>query len=264
LPAQRELAAVRPLLRVYAFGQSRVLRGDQLVTSAEWGMAKSKELLIYLLCFKQRRKDQIGSDLWQDLSPAKLRSAFHVALYRLRRALDQQDCIMYESDQYYFNRRINYWFDVEEFEQAIHRGASAWNTDRARAAQHYGDAVVLYTGDFADDFSSSRDWCLLKREELLQKHLIALLRLGEYDASEGRYGRAIQFYEKALAKDSFQESAHRAIMRCQALLGERSAALKTYHRLAELLETELGADPASESTALYEQILRGEVLGPTP
>jgi len=254
---QQESPAVQPLLRVYAFGKSRVLRGDELITSSQWGMAKSKELLFYLLCHGQRRKDQIGTDLWPELSPAKLRSSFHVALYRLRRALAQQDCVQYENEQYFFNRRTNYWFDVEEFEKAINKATSTWAVDQAQAAQHYEDAIVLYRGDFLEDFD--HDWCSFKREALLQKYLGALYRLGEYHEAQRNYREAIHFYEKIVEKDNYQEDAHRGIMRCQALLGERMAALRSYHRLAEILEKELEATPGVETTALYEKILQGKI-----
>lgn len=256
--ATQELAA-QPLLRIYAFGESRVLRGDRLISSAEWGMAKAKELLFYLLCYKQRRKDQIASDLWPELSTAKVRASFHVTLYRLRRALAQQDCVKYENDRYFFNRRINYWYDVEEFEQAIHHAASVWATDRGKATQYYEAAIVLYRGDFLEDLSCEQEWCLFKREELRQQYLIALQRLGQYYMAHGKYKAAIDLYEKVLEVDSYQESAYRHMMRCQALLGERSAALRTYHRLAKVLEEELDAKPARETTELYEQILRGEI-----
>jgi LuxR family maltose regulon positive regulatory protein len=255
--AKKELP-VQPLLRIYALGEGRVLRGDQLITTREWGMAKSKELLFYLLSHKQRRKEQIGHDLWPELSPAKLRSSFHVTLYWVRRALDQRDCVKYEAESYFFNRRIHYWFDVEEFEKAIRKAQSAWPTDRAKAAEHYRTAVVLYGGDFVQDLSAGQEWCLLKREELLRKYLAALQRLGEYGYSTGDYADAIGSYERILAKDNYQEEAYQGVMRCQALLGERNAALKTYHKLAKLLEEELGATPAPETTTLYEQILRGK------
>jgi len=256
---KEEPFAVQPLLRIYAFGESRVLRGDRLITVSEWGMAKSKELLFYLLCHKQRRKDQISNDLWPELSPAKLRSSFHVALYRLRRALAQQDCVVYEDDQYFFNRRINYWFDVEGFGEALQKAKSLWSTDRAKAAQYYKDATVLYRGDFLEDLTSDHEWALFKREDLLQQYLSALQRLGRYCAEQKDYREAIHYYELVLEKDSYQESAYREIMRCQALLGRRSAALKSYHRLAEFLEKELKASPAPETTALYEQILQGKI-----
>jgi two-component SAPR family response regulator len=244
---------------VYALGEGRVLRGDELVTNAEWGMAKSKELLFYLLCHKQRRKDQIGTDLWPELSPAKLRSSFHVALYRLRRALAQQDCVKYEDEQYFFNRSINHWFDVHEFEQAIRKAAAAWTMDRDQAARYYQEALALYQGDFLEDLTSDHGWCLLQREALLQRLLRALVRLGEYHVAKEKYSEAMHVYHQILEKDAYSEHAYREIMRCQALLGDRSAALKTYHRLAELLEEELGAEPARETTRLYERILQGRL-----
>jgi len=257
-PAEQESAAVQPLLRVYGFGESRVLKGDEPIANAAWGMAKSKELLFYLLCHKQRRKDQIGMDLWPELSSAKLRSSFHVALYRLRRALDQQDCVKYEDDQYFFNRRINYWFDVEEFERAIQEASSAWSTDRAKAAQAYVEAIVMYRGDFLEELCD-HDWCFFKREELLQQYVAALDRLGEYYTAMGNYHEALRYYEKVVEKDNYQESAYRGIIYCQALLGERSTALKTYRRLVELFERELDAQPTQETSALYESVLQGKI-----
>jgi two-component SAPR family response regulator len=252
-------AEVKPLLRVYALGESRALRGDRLITSSEWGRAKSKELLFYLLSHRQRRKGQIGTDLWPELSPAKLRSSFHVALYRLRRALDDPGLLRYEADRYFFDRKANYWFDVEEFERAVHEASTAWGTDRDLAAARYKDAVVLYGGDYLEDLSTDTDWYLMRREDLTRKYLTALQRLGQYHAARQDYRQAMQYHQRVLDKDNFQESAHREIMRSEALLGERNAALRKYHRLAEFLEDELGVAPAPATTALYEQILRGEL-----
>jgi LuxR family maltose regulon positive regulatory protein len=251
----KQEAPAQPLLRIYALGESRVLRGDKAITNSEWGTAKTKELFFYLLCHKQRRKEQIANDLWPDLPPAKLRVSFHVAIYRLRRALGQQDCVKYEDDQYFFNRRLQYWFDVEEFQKAMHQADSVWAIDPAKAVPYYEAAADLYRGDFLADLSAEQEWCLFQREELRQQYLLALLRLGQYHREQGHYKMAIDFYEKALRVDNYQESAYQSIMYCLALLGERNAALKTYHRLAKLLEEELDAKPAAETTELYEQIL---------
>jgi DNA-binding SARP family transcriptional activator len=254
----REEAAVQPLLRVYGFGESRILRGDTLIANADWGMAKSRELVYYLLSHRQTRKEQIGHDLWPELSPARLRASFHVTLYRVRRALDQQDCIKYEDETYFFNRQTNYWFDVEEFEKAFRKGSSVWATDHAKAARFYESAAILYGGDFLQDLSPTGDWCLLKKEELQQKFLTALQRLGDHHVQQGNHNLAIRFYERVLDKDNYQEAAYRGIMECQASLGNRSTALKTYHRLAKLLEEELETSPSSETTAVYENVLRGK------
>jgi DNA-binding SARP family transcriptional activator len=50
-------------------------------------------------------------------------------------------------------------------------------------------------------------------------------------------------------------------MRALALSGQRSAALSQYLACQRLLEQELGVEPASETTALYEAIREGELIG---
>jgi len=259
--AARPGEPVLPELRVYALGDHRILRGDARISNAEWGMAKSKELLYYLLCHRTRTKEQIGRDLWPDLSPARLRASFHVTLYRVRRALGQTDCIRYEHESYFFNRRVNFWFDVDEFERSYKKGIAAWSSDPAKAARYLEAATTLYGGDFLQDLSPTGDWCLLKKEELQQHYISALQRLGDYQLEQGNCAAAMHHYQQILDKDNFQEAAYRGIMRCQTLSGERTAALKTFHRLARLLEEELGTGPSAETTTTYEQILQGR-LGP--
>ena len=244
------------MLRVYALGDHRILRGDAPISNAEWGMAKSKELLYYLLCHRARTKEQIGRDLWPDLSPARLRASFHVTLYRVRRALGQADCIKYEHESYFFNRRVNYWFDVDEFERAYKKGMAAWTSDPSKAARYLEAATTMYGGDLLQDLSTTGEWCVLKKEELQQTYISALQRLGDHRLELGDRTSAMRHYQQILDKDNYQEAAYRGIMRCQALNGERNAALKTFHRLAKLLEEELGTGPSAETTTTYEQILQ--------
>ncbi|OQB26866.1 MAG: Serine/threonine-protein kinase PknK [Chloroflexi bacterium ADurb.Bin180] len=255
----RPAEAILPVLRVYALGDHRILRGNAQIPNAEWGMTKPKELLYYLLCHRTRTKEQIGRDLWPDLSPAKLRASFHVTLYRLRRALGQADCVKYEQESYFFNRRVNFWFDVDEFERAYKKGIAAWNTEPAKAARHLEAATTVYGGDFLQDLSPTGEWCLFKKEELQQRYISALQRLGDYRLERGERAAAMRYYQQIVDKDSYQEAAYRGIMRCQALNGERNAALKTYQRLARLLEEDLGTGPSAETTSTYEQILQGRL-----
>jgi DNA-binding SARP family transcriptional activator len=46
-------------------------------------------------------------------------------------------------------------------------------------------------------------------------------------------------------------------MSCQAALGERGRALRHYEELVEVLEEQLGASPAPETTTLYESLRSG-------
>jgi hypothetical protein len=51
-------------------------------------------------------------------------------------------------------------------------------------------------------------------------------------------------------------------MRCLAYSGQRAAALAQYEACRRTLEEELGVEPEPETTALYDQILAGEIGAP--
>jgi len=95
---------------------------------------------------------------------------------------------------------------------------------------------------------------------LRQRHREALLTLGSLYGATGAYARAADAFRRLIADDPYQERAHRELMRSLARLGERGQALRSYDQLVALLERELGAAPAPETTALAERVRRGEVV----
>ena len=83
-------------------------------------------------------------------------------------------------------------------------------------------------------------------------------RVGGIHFEQGRFDEAGEIYRKAISYDELSEAAHRGLMRCFVRQGERGQALKYYEELAELLDEKLGSSPASEPSALYERLRRGE------
>ncbi len=57
--------------------------------------------------------------------------------------------------------------------------------------------------------------------------------------------------------DPLRESAWRALMRAHAERGERNHALKAYKRCCEVLARELGIEPETDTTELYDSIRSG-------
>jgi predicted ATPase/DNA-binding SARP family transcriptional activator len=243
-------------LRIFALGPARVEKGARPLDSPEW-THKPRELLYYLLTHSPRTKEQIGLALWPEASTAQLRSSFHDAIFRLRRALGAKEWVSFAKGRYSFGRSLAYSFDVEAFEENLSEAKKLRSGSPDEAIGHLEEAAGLYAGDFLED-SANGEWAMERQEELRRAYQEALMLLGGLLFACERYAEAADAYRKAIAHDEFMEEAHRELMRCQAALGERGRALRHYEELARLLEEKLGASPAPETTALHERLRSGE------
>jgi predicted ATPase/DNA-binding SARP family transcriptional activator len=257
----RAVSEIRPRaeLTISAFGPAQICRGEQLLTSADWTYAKSRELLFYLLSHDSQTKEQIGLDLWPDVSPSQLRNTLGVRLHHLRRALGRADWIVFENNTYAFNRSLNYWFDVEVFDTSIANARRVRDHSPEQVIRHFQEAVKLYRGDFLQDWADS-EWFVTRRTELREKYLDALLTLGQLLFAQGNNAQAAATYKQVIEHDNYVEAAHRELMLCYARLGEQAQALRHYQDLVELMQAELGSPPAPETTALFERLRRGEAV----
>lgn len=242
-------------LNLSALGTTRVSRGAQAVS--DWHYARVKELLFYLASHPARTKAEIGLALWPDSSPSQLRNSLGTCFYYLRRALGNPEWIVFEKDHYQFNRALPYGFDVEVFEANLIQASTLRAQSPERAATLLQQTLVLYQGDFVQDFLEG-EWFLLRREELRRKYLDAWLALGRLHFAQQDYSAAADAFRRAIEKDNMLEEGHRELMRSYARAGERGLALRQYQSLEQVMRDELGSLPAPESLALFERLRRGE------
>lgn len=240
-------------LGVTTLGSCRVHLDDVPVASAEFGYAKPRELLCFLLDRRDATKDQIGAALWPWASPSGLRSSFHTCLHHVRSALGA-DRVVFSDGRYGINRALPYDYDVESFEMLL--GRARTGTDAEEELQR---AIALYHGDYLADLPGET-WIDERRRQLRRAFERALSDLGRLHARAGRNAEAIDVLHRAVEHDPLMEAAHRELMRCYAASGERGAALRQYRTLTALLREELGAEPTPETAALNAQIRRGDPL----
>jgi DNA-binding SARP family transcriptional activator len=257
-PVIGQTRAMQPMLRIYALGPARVERSGQVLNAADWGYAQPRDLLFYLLCHGRRTKEQVGLDFWPDAAPAQLRSNFHRTLHHIRQALGHADWVVRDQGGYAFNRALPYWYDVEAFEAHLHAARQIDDTEPSSAIRHLEQAINLYQGDFLQECAA--DWYLPRQRALRERYQEALVLLGELRSAEDRHSEAAEIYRRAIDHDNLLEEAHRALMRSYARQGERGQALRHYQSLVETLQAEIGADPAPETTALYQQLRRGDAV----
>jgi predicted ATPase/DNA-binding SARP family transcriptional activator len=243
-------------LRVFALGEPRVYLGDRLLRPADWGFAKPKELLFYLLCQPPRTKEQIGLDFWPEASSAQLRGRFRTTLHSLRRALGHQAWVTFDEGRYTFSRGLAYEFDTERFQSHLAESAAPEKT-ADEAIQHLEQAVALYRGDFLAGREVG-EWAAPLRAGLKHAWIDALARLGGLCLAQGRCEAAARWYERALAADDLLETAHAELIRCYARIGQRGRALRHYEAVVALFDRELGSPPDAGVAALAERVRRGE------
>ncbi len=251
---------VSPVLRIYALGSAQVVVNERALSSADWTYTKARELLFYFIAHPPATKAQIGLDVWPDASADQLRNIFHRALHHLRKALGQPDWIIFADDAYAFNRALNYWCDLHEFEALLGPSGSIAElkpADRGSAIQRLAAAVQLWRGDFVEDLDAG-EWAIYQRESLRYRYVQALIDLGALYFAETHYDRAVAAYRRLLALDAYLELAHRELMRCFVRQGEVGHALQHYQLLREMLRRELQAEPSPETVSLFERIRHGD------
>jgi len=240
-----------PGLRIRALGAATVHRGDTLLTAADWGYGKPRELLFLLAASPPMTREQVGAALWPDQPRDRLGSALHTALRELRRALGDPGWVLYAEGRYAFNRSRAHDCDVETFEQAL--AAARRARPAAAALPDLQRAIAAYGGDFLADVAAG-EWAQARRDELRRALEAALLAAGRLHAAAGHYQPAVTAFRRAVAHEPLNETAHRELMSSWARLGEPARAVQHYRELVDLLREQVGVPPAAETTALYRRL----------
>lgn len=255
-----------PVLKVYLFGSPAITRHDIPLSITS---QKAQALFYFMISNRQAHsREKLAALFWGETSERQAKASLRNTLYEVRRALSSssepaQEYILAESNTLCFNSGADYWLDIEEFEKLLDKEA---RDERARM-DNYSKAVELVRGDFLEGFIVKdnlefEDWTFFERERLQRRCLEALTELSDYCGGQGEYDRAIAYAIQILSRDSLQENIHRQLMRLYYAAGNRSAALRQYEICKEVIGRELGVAPLAETTTLYEQILRQELVLP--
>ena len=170
-------------------------------------------------------------------------------MYRVRRAAGN-DAVVVQNGKYRLG--VSYGLDVDEFDALVERARllppRGW-----QAAELWRRAVNLYGGDLLPEVD--RDWCIVRRQELRDKYVEALVELGRYDEARGQVEAATERYRQALEVNQLREDIHRRIIRTYADAGRRSDAVTQYQRCRDILRGELGIEPSGQTQQLYREII---------
>ena len=235
---------------------------------------KARALCTYLALEAPRphRRETLAALLWPDILHESALTNLRQTLYRLRLALEQgqpgaADALL-TIDRQTVQPHLQHWsVDALTFtglldacERHAHTELAACDPCLSRLAQ----AVTLYHGELLEGLSlpdapGFEEWLLFQRGRLQHQLLHALMRLASAYEARGDYASALQYAERLLACDPYDEANHRQVMRLLVRGGLTGQALAHYDSCRRLLRDELGAAPEAETTALYQQIKAGEL-----
>ncbi len=240
-----------PKITIQAFGRAQIELDGIPVTVPEWQNQKRvREFFFYLLQYPDGlTKEQIGVAIWPESSSGQLKLQFKNTIYRLRLALGQ-DVISFNDDLYWFNRHLDYEYDVEIFTSKLEQAREAQTVGEKMALLR--EAIGIYKGAYLAEFELS--WPEIEREHLRQLYVDAALELASIHLEAGNYGATLECCHNLLAEDMCLEEAHRLAMRAYAGKGNRAAVRRQFESCKKALMQDYQSTPSSQTYLLYEAL----------
>lgn len=221
----------------------------------DFNSTKGQALLCYLAVSRKRfTRSFLAGIFWEDMPESQ-------ALMNLRKVLHRikffAPYLLIGHETLAFNPNTLYWLDVKEFETA----ASTQND-----IQRWQYAASLYQGDFLDGFDNDEiplfaDWVRSQRARLRESAVDCLQTLIRVLIEQGNTLTAIHYSRQLLGIESWNEEAHLELMRLLSISGYRSEAIKQYEMCCKILKKELGIEPSSATSHLYQQIIAERLNG---
>jgi DNA-binding SARP family transcriptional activator len=241
-----ETAGTRPpVVTIQLLGDPVLGVGSRATTAFD--SARAEALVAFLVLHRDApvARDRVAAALWPESTSGQARTNLRHLLHTLRQRLPAVDELVEPTS------RTLRWrggptvrVDVVVFQDGLDRG----DTTGLRAA------VDIYRGDLLA--GSYEEWVLAERERLRQAYLGALERLARLLGESADHAAAIEYGQLLVGEDPLREAGYRLLMRVHAAEGDRAQALYTYHSCVAVLDSELGVRPSSETTRLYEDLMR--------
>jgi DNA-binding SARP family transcriptional activator len=256
------VSSVKSSVYLYLLGRFEIVRGGQKLRADEWPRRKAAALIKYLAIQKRLVKDQAIDLFWPDSDFDLGANNLYRTLHDLRQTLNKSlgggtSDLLFNFEDGVLSLNESVWVDALEFEYRC----SSQSKNQDTRFQALEEALALYKGDLLPD-DLYVEWTLTRRESLRRQHRDASLVLSAQYRVSRQYDRIFPLLLPLLAYDKADEPVHRELMQAYASVGQRHNALRQYQTCVEALASELDLPPEPETSALYTQILNGELIPP--
>jgi DNA-binding SARP family transcriptional activator len=237
-----------PGLRIQTLGATSVISADGSI-DGDWLHQRTGQVLQFLIATRSRAVtvEQIGESIWPD-ADFSIAGSVRYYIHALRRKLEPSRAKRGRS-AYILSRAGSYRLDLarveldaDDFERHADTGLALGDSDAASAAEHLGQALRLYTGDFLAELPYA-EWAIAERERLRELACAALRTLAGIRSEHEQIDRAAACLERLAAMQPYDEDVHRELMQLDILRGRRSDAVRRYAALRIRMNRAFGQDP---------------------
>lgn len=249
-----------PDLDITLFGPPRAERAGAPVT---FHRHQTLALLAHLAATDQpHSRDALAAFFWPELDESEAHAALRRGLYDLGQTIGK-GWLTIDRARVALPSAAGLRVDVRHFCGLVkgvagHRHATGGLCDDCLAA--LTEAAEVSPDDFLAGFSlrgspEFDDWQTFTAESLRLELAGVLARLAAGMAARRQHDLALAHARRWLALDPLDEAGHRLLMQIYAWAGDRAALARQYQQCADVLAAELGIEPASETTELYNALL---------
>ena len=184
--------------------------------------------------------EELAELLWPEAPPGSGRRRLHNVVSRLRKSFDG----LVVRDGETLSIAPDVTIDVELFEAAAAAALTAADAEAPGAEQLLESAIPLYAGELlpADRFEP---WTVRRREAFFQLYLRLIHALSRAAADRQDVSKAVEWLERAMELDPFDEATYAAAARLLIERGWRARARAVLRRAREVA-AELEVDPSAE------------------
>ncbi len=223
---------------------------------------KTTALLAYLSVNQQSIPREVLANLfWPNFDQKHAQANLRRSLFSLNNSI-KKEILIPGGGSIGINELVSTWMDVHEFQRQISSAQSHANADLPACEdclELLDKAAGLCRGEFLaglnlPDCPEFDEWQYFQREGLKQELTRCLEQLAKGYASQSKWEIAIGYARRWVSSDRLNEPAHRSLMSLYYQSGQRSAAIRQYKSLTQLLQEEFGQSPEPETVQLYEQV----------
>jgi DNA-binding SARP family transcriptional activator len=247
-------------LRIYLAGRLCIESGATLLDERQLPRRQGRLALAVLAAEHARAisRDELADVLWPHDLPAAWEVALRAVISKLRTVLRGAGWPYAEPIEsafgcYQLRVPPATWIDIDVAEDSVHRAEALLSRGDTRSA--YGWAVVASSIARRPFLPADEGPWVDGRRELLRTCLIrALDCVAAACAASGEHSLALKNAKEAVVLEPLREAGYQRLMQLHAAMGERALALQTYRRCAEVLASELGVAPSTETRAVLAAI----------